>query len=345
MQSFVAAYPWATDYDRTLFRDAWLEGAKWNDRTCDYGSEGSASPASKTSEKASITESDCLQPPSFLPEMQPHLVTLLDMIQTETWNLVNHASGLTRIRDNMKARFAAYLGQGLGEVEFSVTDRQSVLLMDNLMRPWLRSHDLKGTIDRLDRILEYLDDPDRHIDDMADKLTILLEVMEDELRRRVFMFIPPASAELFREPETLWGNTLTAFPSAKHDAVEACRCYAVGCYTACVFHCMGVLQAGLYAMAIDLHVPFKHSIDLAEWNCVISGIEDKIEPLRNMPKSDKKDELLTFFSGCAAQFRYFKDAWRNHVAHMRKDYGAGEAWQALGHVRDFMKLLSTRLHE
>jgi hypothetical protein len=38
------------------------------------------------------------------------LVNLLDMIQTETWNLVNHASGLTRIRDDMKARFGAYLG-------------------------------------------------------------------------------------------------------------------------------------------------------------------------------------------------------------------------------------------
>ena len=42
--------------------------------------------------------------------MQTHLVTLLDMIQTETWNLVNHASGLTRIRDDMKARYSAYCG-------------------------------------------------------------------------------------------------------------------------------------------------------------------------------------------------------------------------------------------
>jgi len=345
MQSFVAACLWATDFDRTLFRDAWLEGARYADRKADCGTGESTSLPFETSEKASITESDCLQLPSFFPEEQPHLVNLLDMIQTETWNLVNHASGLTRIRDDMKARFGAYLGHETAGVEFSLNDRQGILLMDNIMRPWLTAHGLKGSIDRLDRILEYLDDPDRHIDDMADKLTILLEVMEDELRRRVFLFIPPASAELIREPEGLWGKTLTAFPSAKHDAVEASRCYAFGCYTACVFHCLGVLQVGLYAMATDLKVPFKHSIELAEWNCVISGIEDKIEPLRNMPKSDKRDELLTFFSGCAAQFRYFKDAWRNHVAHMRKDYGAGEAWQALGYVRDFMKLLSTRLHE
>ena len=267
------------------------------------------------------------------------------MIQTETWNLVNHASGLTRIRDNMKARFYAYLGHGFEDVEFSTNDRQSILLMDSIMRPWLKAHRLGGSIDRLDRILEYLDDPNRHIDDMADRLTVLLEVMEDELRKRVFLFVPTERACLYQDPEKWFKKVIPAFPSCKHDAMEASRCYAFGCYTACVFHCTGVLQTGLYAMAIDLKVPFKHSIELAEWHGVIQGIEDKIEPMRNMPKSDKRDEMLTFFSGCAAQFRYFKDAWRNHVAHMRKDYSAEEAWQVLVSVRDFMQLLSTRLHE
>ena len=292
-----------------------------------------------------MSSASILPIPSFLPELQPHLITLLDMIQTETWNLVNHASGLTRIRDDMKARYGAYLGHGVADVEFSVTDRQSILLMDNLMRPWLKAHGLNATLDRLNRVVEYLDDIDRHIDDMADMLTTLLEVMEDELRRRVFLFMPPQNEWLFREPEKWWTKTVPAFPSAKHDALEACRCYAVGCNTACVFHCMGVLQVGLYAMAVDLKVPFKHSIELVKWNGVISGIERQIEPLRDMRKSDKRDEMLSFFSECASQFRYFKDAWRNHVAHMRKDYSAGEAWQTLGHVRDFMEKLSTQLHE
>jgi hypothetical protein len=283
--------------------------------------------------------------PSFSRENNPHLVNQWDMIQTETWNLVNHASGLTQIRDDMKARYATYLGHGIGGVEFSDNDRQSILLMENIMRPWLKGHGLVATIDRLDRTMEYLDDPDRHIDDMADKLTMLLEVMEDELRRRVFLYVPPERSYMYRDPEEWFRKAIPAFPSIKHDAMEASRCYALGLYTACVFHCMGVLQSGLYAMAVDLKVPFKHSIELAKWNAVISGIEGKIEPLRNMPKSDKRDEMLTFFSGCAAQFRYFKDAWRNHVAHMRKDYSGVEAWQLMVSVRDFMVLLSTHLHE
>lgn len=350
-QNFLVGHPWATDYDRTLFRDAWMAGARWNLDTQDRGTSGNI-------ERGSCDPPDCnsisvepdfggagLPAPSFFPEMQPHLVTLLDMIQTETWNLVNHASGLTRIRDDMKARYHMYLGHGFAGVAFSDTDRQGILLMENIMRPWLNAHGLRATIDRLDRIMEYLDDPDRHIDDMSDKLTILIEVMEDELRRRVFLFLPPQNEWLYREPEKWWAKTIEAFPSATHDALEAGRCYALGRYTACVFHCMGVLQAGLYAMAIDLKVPFNYSIELAEWNGVIAGIEAKIEPLRNMPKSDKRDEMLSFFSQCAAQFRYFKDAWRNHVAHMRKDYSAGEAWEVLEHVHGFMEQLSTNLKE
>ena len=171
-----------------------------------------------------MNSADLLLMPSFFPEMQPHLVTLLDMIQTETWNLVNHASGLTRIRDDMKARFATYLGHGTGGVEFSDNDRQSVLLMDNVMRPWLKAHGLKGTIDRLDRILEYLDDPDRHIDDMADKLTILLEVMEDELRRQVFLIVPPERAYLYRDPQEWFKKVIPVFPSTAHDGSESVFC-------------------------------------------------------------------------------------------------------------------------
>src|ERR1700683_1968220 len=148
-----------------------------------------------------MTRAPILELPSFSGDMQPHVVTLLDMIQTETWNLVNHASGLTRIRDDMKARYHAYLGHGFADVQLSDTDRQSVLLMDSIMRPWLKAHKLTGSLDRLGRITEYLDDPDRHIDDMADMLTTLLEVMEDELKRQVFLYIPPERVWLYQEPE------------------------------------------------------------------------------------------------------------------------------------------------
>jgi hypothetical protein len=42
----------------------------------------------------------------------------------------------------------------------------------------------------------------------------------------------------------------------------------------------------------------------------------------------------------AAEFRYFKDAWRNHVMHDRNDsYDEPEALRVLEHVTRFMTLL------
>lgn len=36
------------------------------------------------------------------------------------------------------------------------------------------------------------------------------------------------------------------------------------------------------------------------------------------------------------QFRYFKDAWRNHVCHLREKYNHDQALTILMQVKDFM---------
>lgn len=41
MKDFSAAHPWATDFDRMLFRKAWMAGAKWADgANSSYGERG-----------------------------------------------------------------------------------------------------------------------------------------------------------------------------------------------------------------------------------------------------------------------------------------------------------------
>jgi hypothetical protein len=59
----------------------------------------------------------------------------------------------------------------------------------------------------------------------------------------------------------------------------------------------------------------------------------------------KQAKLATFYSEAAKEFTYFKDAWRNHVAHGRAQYGEHDAAKVMSHVRDFMTLLATRLKE
>ena len=97
---------------------------------------------------------------------------------------------------------------------------------------------------------------------------------------------------------------------------------------------MRVLEQGLRQMAQRFNVPFRQD----SWHKVLQGIEDGIEALRNKGSlTDKDRSEITFYSEAAAQVRYFKDAWRNHVAHAREHYDEREADSVYTHVRDFMQ--------
>lgn len=50
-------------------------------------------------------------------------------------------------------------------------------------------------------------------------------------------------------------------------------------------------------------------------------------------------EQQKFYSETASQFMYLKEAWRNHVTHVRDAYDEGRAFSILNHVRELMQAL------
>ena len=176
-------------------------------------------------------------------------------------------------------------------------------------------------------------------------LGLLSQSIKKELATRSFISLSETEAELYRTPFGRMLKTYGAFPSAKTDIENASRCFALGLGSACVFHCMGVLQCGLHTLAEELKVKFQYSIELENWQSIIEKIEAAIREVQKSRKSDSKDEDLTFYSELAVQFRYFKDAWRNHVCHQREKYDLHQAQSIYTHVCDFMERLSSRLKE
>jgi hypothetical protein len=94
---------------------------------------------------------------------------------------------------------------------------------------------------------------------------------------------------------------------------------------------MRVLEQGLLWLAKEVHAgPFPLTltkpVELESWERIIANIQDRIDaelgpskqgqPPRP-PKTAERDEQLAFYSRAAAEFRYFKDAWRNHTMHNR----------------------------
>ena len=108
---------------------------------------------------------------------------------------------------------------------------------------------------------------------------------------------------------------------------------------------MRILEIGLRALANDLKVTFPSPIELENWQSIIEKIESEIRQVNQQPKGLQKSHDLQFYSEAAKEFRYFKDAWRNHVSHSREKYVETEAFRVLSHVKDFMQHLATRLKE
>ncbi|MBI3496076.1 MAG: HEPN domain-containing protein [Proteobacteria bacterium] len=174
---------------------------------------------------------------------------------------------------------------------------------------------------------------------------ILVDAMMGELRSTLFLFVPPHRTQFFGDRLKLGEGLKTKFPVASKEIAASGDCLAVGSYTATVFHAMRAAEIGLRALARTLKVSFPSSLDLENWKNIIDQIESKIKGMEQLTKSKKKVADLKFYSEAAAQFRYFREAWRNHVMHTRENYQEGQALDVFNHVHGFFLTLSTRLEE
>jgi hypothetical protein len=176
---------------------------------------------------------------------------------------------------------------------------------------------------------------------------------EEELQERLFVQIDPGresylmTEEEFAEHPLFGVDVANAFASTNVDARNAGNSYASFRHTACVFHCMRVLEKGLIALAHELQVPFTMPFEYENWQNIIEPIEKAIRNFEtNQKKSPHKVETLKVYSEIASQFFYVKAAWRNHVAHSRDTYDSEQAKTILDHTGDFMRhLVKAGLHE
>jgi hypothetical protein len=208
---------------------------------------------------------------------------------------------------------------------------------------------LDPTEDRLKKIALRCNWENTSVTEMCTELTMLSEVTIDELKRHVFLHVPPQKQLFADKPDEFFEASWNAYPSAQKDMGSACRCYALGEDTASVFHSMGVVQKGLEALAKHMRVSFPAPLEAQQWQTIIDKLDAEIAQRTKMAaqqtKSSAKDEELKFYANTSLQFRYFKDAWRNDTAHFRESYNPDEAHTVLTHVKNFMVALSQKVRE
>jgi hypothetical protein len=172
-----------------------------------------------------------------------------------------------------------------------------------------------------------------------------------------FIQIKPEFAT-YTNNDALFGEEVhRAFPSATFDIREAGNCIAVDCATAAVFHLMRAVEWGLRAFCKHLglirirrskkpgkvkYVPMEYS----EWEKILEDVREKVDTkINKMSRGKSKQQAQEFYYPLLQDLRGFRDAWRNHVMHTRREYSLADALAVMEHVKRFMRSLAEKVSE
>ncbi len=149
---------------------------------------------------------------------------------------------------------------------------------DNL-RAMCQELELDFVVEQLNRI-QLLASNSSHatIAELDRQVSELKNRFADQLKSRWFVYVPPNKKEYW-ENELYFGEDVVAkIPDAREDIYEACSCFAVGRYSATVYHCVGIMQAALFEVSNALNCAIDLNVD--DWGSVARKIEQAVDNLR-----------------------------------------------------------------
>src|SRR5207248_1329193 len=111
------------------------------------------------------------------------------------------------------------------------------------------------------------------------------------------------------------------FASATYDIYEAGKCLALGRHVAGVFHLMRVLELGIGATRMCLHIPDPMKAAQRNWGAVLRKFDEEIKRRdRTQPPSWNHPQDRLFFPEVWASLDAVKNVWRNPTIHVGTKY-------------------------
>jgi hypothetical protein len=283
-----------------------------------------------------------------------------DNILDSPWDWPDNPSRLVTWMEILEFGAAAFveLSNLLGRLDelFDAAASQSNAIRDdtlkrmknaewNQVRETCNSIGLAMSVKSVDRVVETLRSENLSIGQVRAAYAEMHNRIVDELESKLFLYIPEANVELYHAGKLFGAQVEEAFPSTLYDIKEAGKCLALGRNTACVFHLMRVVGAGVTALGKSLNEPTLDASHNLTWDNVlrrcgkeVGATFDKMSPTW---QADKQ-----FYAEATARLFAVKDAWRNPNAHeIGAKYTDEEASDIYRTVRSFMRQLATKLKE
>jgi hypothetical protein len=171
--------------------------------------------------------------------------------------------------------------------------------------------------------------------EMTSALSDLQERIEDQLKSRRFLFVPISRAEYYEDRSLLGQGVNDKFSECIYDADEAGKCFALGRWTAAVFHLMRVTEQGIRHWAKKLKTNINTN---RPWGNILQDIEPAIRALPT--KTSKQQDFKYSCEQLKASLHAVKDAWRNPTMHPKATYTEEEAKEIFDNVKSFMRRLA-----
>lgn len=145
-----------------------------------------------------------------------------------------------------------------------------------------------------------------------------------------------------------WSAVLKSFPSTRFEVQSALDCFALGHFTASVFHFMRLAEHGLRALAKELEVTLSKDRPLshANWNDIIGHCDKRVKEIgHSAPPGDAKDAALSFYATALAHIHALKNKYRNSVMHSMREFDIDDAVDASRVTKALMDVLASKLSE
>ncbi|MGH2639414.1 MAG: hypothetical protein ACRDF4_09070, partial [Rhabdochlamydiaceae bacterium] len=288
----------------------------------------------------------------LIPQFNAHrLVSLLDMLKFSAQTFCNITGRLQELEAHARKMAFDFRESAHPEQPGTVDAHHAETLLREL-QDQLSLIELNHARDEVVTLREEIgyDPPFRcSYNELHARLRTIRESVTRDFGKRLFLYVPLEKSG-FCDRDHLFGEKVSdSFPSSTADIKAAGESYAADLNTACVFHLMRTAERGMRVLAWDRQVRFRNDVplELQGWEDILKAVEDAIRKVTQWPnrRGLAKAQALEFYNSAWQDYRAFKDAWRNHVMHSRKDYDADYAKSIMNHVQRFMSTLATRISE
>ena len=200
----------------------------------------------------------------------------------------------------------------------------------------LHKLNLKTSLKEAEKMLPAFNDSDADPERLRHLAYHLSSVIQSELDSEMFFHLE-SSRMKYWDPTWLVDKPIyITFPHAHEEIRNAGRCYAYGEPTACVFHLMRVIDAGLRSVADSLNITY----DARNWSGIAVKIQSKMEE-KYEAKTDEWKRSEPFYASILTDIQAISRGHRNPVLHeIEKKYTDAEASYLLTMTEGFMLHLS-----